>query len=153
VQKPHPPILIGGGGEQLMLKMVARYADAWNVFGSPEVLRHKVEVLQGHCQAIGRDPETIEKSVSVPLILSTDRSKLDAMLADMAGRRAATIEEAKASYLWGSPDDAIRKIEAYRDMGVTHIILSLRAPYDPAQLELFAREVIPAVRRPVPATR
>jgi len=153
VQKPHPPILIGGGGEQLMLKMVARYADAWNVFGSPEVLRHKVEVLQGHCQAIGRDPKTIEKSVSVPLILSTDGSKLDAMLADMAGRRAATIEEAKASYLWGSPDDAIRKIEAYRDMGVTHIILSLRAPYDPAQLELFAREVIPAVRRPVPATR
>ena len=55
--------------------------------------------------------------------------------------------------LWGSPDQAIKKIEAYRDMGVTHIILSLRVPYDASQLELFAREVIPAVRQQVPAAR
>jgi len=153
VQKPHPPILIGGGGEQLTLKMVARYADAWNAFGAPDVLRHKIEVLEGHCRAIGRDPQTIEKSVNVPPVLSKDASKLDAMLADMASRRAMTLDEAKAGMLWGSPDQAIKKIEAYRDMGVTHIILSLRAPYDASQLELFAREVIPAVRQQVPAAR
>ncbi|TME21417.1 MAG: LLM class F420-dependent oxidoreductase [Chloroflexi bacterium] len=153
VQKPHPPILIGGGGEQLTLKMVARHADAWNAFGAPDVLRHKIEVLEGHCRAIGRDPQTIEKSVSVPPVLSKDASKLDAMLADMASRRAMTLDEAKAGMLWGSPDQAIKKIEAYRDMGVTHIILSLRVPYDASQLELFAREVIPAVRQQVPAAR
>ena len=151
VQKPHPPILIGGAGEQLTLKMVARYADAWNAFGSPDVFEHKIEVLERHCEAFGRDPNTIEKSVSMPPVLSKDRSKLDAMLADMAGRRAMTIDEAKASMLWGTPDEAIKKIEAYRDMGVTHIILSLRAPYDPAQLELFVREVLPAVRQKVAA--
>jgi F420-dependent oxidoreductase-like protein len=151
VQKPYPPILIGGGGEQLTLKMVARYADTWNAFGTPEVFRHKIEVLERHCDAIGRDPNTIEKSVSLPPVLSKDRSKLDAMLADMAGRRAMTIEEAKTTMLWGTPDEAIKKIEAYRDMGVTHIILSLRAPYDPAQLELFVREVLPAVRQKVAA--
>jgi alkanesulfonate monooxygenase SsuD/methylene tetrahydromethanopterin reductase-like flavin-dependent oxidoreductase (luciferase family) len=151
VQKPHPPILIGGAGEQLTLKMVARYADVWNSFGSPDVFKHKIEVLASHCGAIGRDPDTIEKSVSLPPVLSKDRSKLDAMLADMAGRRAMTIEEAKTAMLWGTPDDAIKKIEAYRDLGVTHIILSLRAPYDPAQLELFVREVLPAVRQKVAA--
>jgi F420-dependent oxidoreductase-like protein len=151
VQKPHPPILIGGAGEQLTLKMVARYADAWNAFGSLDVFKHKIEVLASHCRDIGRDPDTIEKSVSLPPVLSKDRSKLDAMLADMASRRAMTIDEAKANMLWGTPDDAIRKIEAFRDMGVTHIILSLRAPYDPAQLELFVREVLPAVRQKVAA--
>ncbi len=153
VQKPHPPILIGGGGEQLTLKIVARYADTWNAFGSLDVFKHKIEVLERHCEAIGRDPNTIEKSVSLPPVLSKDRSKLDAMLADMASRRAMTIDEARSSMLWGTPDEAIKKIEAYRDLGVTHIILSLRAPYDPAQLELFVREVVPAVRETVPASR
>jgi len=153
VQKPHPPILIGGGGEQLTLKMVARYADGWNAFGAPAVFKHKIEVLARHCEAIGRDPNTIEKSVSMPPVLSRDRSKLDAMLADMASRRAMTIEDARAAMLWGSPDDAIKKIEAYRDLGVTHIILSLRAPYDAAQLELFANEVLPALRETVPSRR
>jgi F420-dependent oxidoreductase-like protein len=153
VQKPHPPILIGGGGEQLTLKMVARHADTWNAFGTADIFKHKIEVLQRHCEAIGRDPNTIEKSVSLPPVLSKDRSKLDAMLADMASRRAMTIEEAKTAMLWGSPDDAIKKIEAYRDIGVTHIILSLRAPYDPAQLDLFASEVIPALRETAPVSR
>ncbi len=153
VQKPHPPILIGGGGEQLTLKMVARYADTWNAFGTPDIFKHKIEVLQRHCEAIARDPSTIERSVSLPPVLSKDRSKLDAMLADMASRRAMTIEEAKATMLWGSPDDAIKKIRAYRDIGVTHIILSLRAPYDPAQLDLYANEVIPALRETAPLSR
>jgi F420-dependent oxidoreductase-like protein len=153
VQKPHPPILIGGGGEQLTLKMAARYADTWNAFGTPDIFKHKMEVLQRHCEAIGRDPNTIEKSVSLPPVLSKDRSKLEGMLADMASRRAMTIEEAKATMLWGSPDDAIKKIRAYREIGVTHIILSLRAPYDSTQLQMFAREVIPALRETVPLPR
>jgi F420-dependent oxidoreductase-like protein len=151
VQKPRPPILIGGGGEQLTLKMVARYADTWNSFGTEEVFRHKLSVLDEHCRAVGRDPQTIEKSVSLPPVLSKDRSKLDAMLADMAGRRAMSIEDARAGMLWGSPDDAIKKLEAFRALGVTHIILSLRPPYDASQLEMFTREVIPALRQKVPA--
>jgi len=153
VQKPHPPILIGGSGEQLTLKMVARYADEWNAFGTPDIIRHKIEVLEGHCRAIGRDVNTIEKSVGIPLVMSKDSSKLDGMLADMASRRGMSMEDARSSMLWGSPDQVSKKIEAYREVGVTHIILSQRAPYDPAMLELFAQEVIPAVRQKVPANR
>jgi len=151
VQKPRPPILIGGGGEQLTLKVVARYADTWNAFGPPEVMKHKLEVLRGHCRTVGRDFDAIEKCVSLPPVLSTDPSKVDGMLADMAARRAMTIEDARASMLWGTPEQAIRRLREYREMGVTHIILSLRAPYDPRQLELFAREVIPALRQTVAA--
>ena len=150
VQKPRPPILIGGGGEQLTLKMVARYADTWNAFGTPEIFRHKIRVLEQHCRAVGRDPQSIERSVSLPPVLTKDRSRVDTMLADMANRRAMTIEDARASMLWGSPDDAIKKLEAFRELGVTHIILSLRPPYDAGQLEMFAREVTPAFRQKVP---
>lgn len=151
VQKPRPPILIGGGGEQLTLKMVAKYADTWNVFGTPAVIQHKLEVLADHCRAVGRDFDTIEKSVSVPPVLSTDPSKVDGMLADMAARRAMSLDDARAGMLWGTPDQAVEKLRAYQAMGVTHIILSLRAPYDPKQLELFAKEVVPALRQTVAA--
>ena len=65
VQKPHPPILVGASGEQVALGIVARHADMWNTFGTPDVFRHKIARLTEHCQRIGRDPDTIEKSVLV----------------------------------------------------------------------------------------
>lgn len=63
LQQPHPPILIGAGGERVALKIVARHANIWNGFGSPDVLRHKIARLTEHCQQVGRDPASIEKSV------------------------------------------------------------------------------------------
>jgi F420-dependent oxidoreductase-like protein len=64
VQKPYPPFVIGGGGEKLTLRIVAQYASIWNFAGgSPEEFRHKSEVLDEHCAAIGRDPKTIERSI------------------------------------------------------------------------------------------
>lgn len=61
LQKPHPPIWIGGGGEQLTLRVVARYADYSNFGGTPEEFAHKIEVLKGHCLAVGRDESEIKK--------------------------------------------------------------------------------------------
>ncbi|MGE0679933.1 MAG: LLM class F420-dependent oxidoreductase [Candidatus Binatia bacterium] len=63
LQQPHPPILIGAGGERVALGIVARHANIWNGFGSPDALRHKVARLTEHCQQVGRDPASIEKSV------------------------------------------------------------------------------------------
>ncbi|MGE0824037.1 MAG: LLM class F420-dependent oxidoreductase [Candidatus Binatia bacterium] len=63
VQHPHPPILIGASGERVALRIVARHANMWNSFGTPDVFRHKIEVLSEHCRRFGRDPDTIEKSV------------------------------------------------------------------------------------------
>jgi alkanesulfonate monooxygenase SsuD/methylene tetrahydromethanopterin reductase-like flavin-dependent oxidoreductase (luciferase family) len=66
VQKPYPPFVIGGGGEQLTLRVVAQYADIWNPPGVPvKEVRHKSKVLNRHCAAIGRDPATIERSIHV----------------------------------------------------------------------------------------
>ena len=62
LSRPHPPIIIGGGGERKTLRLVAQYADACNVFGGPEKIRHKYEVLREHCDAVGRDYDAIEKT-------------------------------------------------------------------------------------------
>jgi F420-dependent oxidoreductase-like protein len=66
VQRPRPPLVIGGGGEKRTLRIAARFADQWNLTGgTPEVLAHKIEVLHGHCADVGRDPAEIEISVQV----------------------------------------------------------------------------------------
>ena len=62
LSKPRIPILVGGGGERTTLRLVARYADACNVFGAPDMLLHKYDVLRRHCDAVGRDYDTIEKT-------------------------------------------------------------------------------------------
>src|SRR5882724_13694030 len=72
LQQPHPELLIGGGGEQRTLRIVAKYADHWNVWGGPETLRHKSEVLAKHCAAIGRDPAEITHSANMPMAITED---------------------------------------------------------------------------------
>ncbi|HLV98804.1 MAG TPA: LLM class F420-dependent oxidoreductase [Ktedonobacterales bacterium] len=76
VQRPHPPILIGGGGEEKTLRMVAQYADACNLFGrlGTDAIKHKLEVLQAHCQRLGRPYEQIEKTSLDTIKLSRDGS-------------------------------------------------------------------------------
>lgn len=82
VQRPHPPILIGGSGERKTLRLVARHADACNLFGeSVDVVRHKLEVLRGHCDAIGRDYDAIEKTM---IAMGDPVGDTDAFVASMA---------------------------------------------------------------------
>jgi len=69
LSKPHPPVLIGGSGERKTLRLVARYANACNLFGDPATVKHKLEVLRGHCEAEGRDYDEIEKTVLFPMNL------------------------------------------------------------------------------------
>lgn len=146
VQRPHPPIMIGAAGEQVALRIVAQHADAWNTFGSPEVLRHKIGVLEEHCRRLGRDPDSIEKSVLIPMMLTADRTR-----AEQAVRATATLwslppEEARARMLVGDAGTVIQQIEAFVDAGVTHVILMLTPPCDVDGLREFAGRVIPHFR-------
>ncbi|GAY07430.1 LLM class F420-dependent oxidoreductase [Pseudonocardia sp. N23] len=84
LRRPHPPILIGGGGEKKTLRLVAQYAQACNLFGGPEVA-HKLDVLRGHCEAVGRDYDEIEKTVMFPLDPGADGENVDTILEQMAG--------------------------------------------------------------------
>ncbi len=112
VQKPYPPIVIGGSGEQLTLRVVARYADIWNfVGGSVEDFRHKQEVLARHCEAIGRDPSTIARSIQSMINYNN-------------------IGETRAA------------IRPYIAQGASHIVLNLRAPYPENIVHRLAAEIV-----------
>jgi alkanesulfonate monooxygenase SsuD/methylene tetrahydromethanopterin reductase-like flavin-dependent oxidoreductase (luciferase family) len=80
--RPHPPILIGGGGERKTLRLVARYADACNLFLGPD-LERKLDVLRGHCEAVGRDYDEIQKTVMGPLDPGPNGEKVDDLLAEL----------------------------------------------------------------------
>src|SRR5258708_39942622 len=79
LSRPHPPILIGGAGEQKTLLLVAKYAQACNLFAGPE-LEHKLDVLRGHCEAVGRDYDEIAKTVIMPLDPGSDGEHVDEIL-------------------------------------------------------------------------
>ena len=88
-----PPILIGGGGEKKTLRLVARYAQACNLFAGDDVAR-KLEILRGHCEAEGRDYDEIEKTVMVPLDAGENGEKLDGLLEQLRGLAALGVAEA-----------------------------------------------------------
>lgn len=115
VQKPHPPIVIGGGGEKLTLRVVAEHANIWNfVGGDLETFHHKVSVLRDHCAAIGRDPADIELSSQVRV----ERDDLDG---------------------------TARQARGLIDAGVTHLILLMMPPYTVDKLNTMANDLIPRI--------
>jgi F420-dependent oxidoreductase-like protein len=143
VQRPHPPILIAASGEKRMLAIVARHADVWNSFGSPEVFRRKIAVLADHCRACGRDPAAIEKSVLLPAQLGDDPGAWAPLVQGFAAYQGISAEEARSWMLLGRPAEIVSQIEAYLAVGVTHFILTL-TPYNFEVMERFAAEVMPA---------
>src|SRR5881628_4041616 len=77
VQRPYPELMIGGGGEKVTLKIAARHADHWNIWGGPETLARKGAILDAHCRAAGRDPKSIARSANMALLISDDRAEAD----------------------------------------------------------------------------
>jgi F420-dependent oxidoreductase-like protein len=145
VQRPHPPILVAASGEKRMLRIVARHADAWNGFGSPEVFRRKIAVLAGHCRAEGRDVDAIEKSVLLPAAIGDDPEAWAPLVQGYATYQHIPAGEAARWMLLGTPGAVIGQIEAYLAVGVSHFILTL-TPYNSQVMERFATEVMPAFR-------
>jgi F420-dependent oxidoreductase-like protein len=115
LQKPHPPFVIGGKGEKLMLRVVAKHADIWNAVGiTAEEYRHKVEVFHEHCAAVGRDPRTIQHSI-----------------------------QQRVNY--ENLDETTQIIKEYVDAGANHLIFNLSYPYPDGIVKRIADEVIPGV--------
>jgi alkanesulfonate monooxygenase SsuD/methylene tetrahydromethanopterin reductase-like flavin-dependent oxidoreductase (luciferase family) len=116
LSRPHPPILIGGGGEKKTLLLVAKYADACNLFPGPDV-QHKLDVLKQHCETVGRDYDEIEKTVLFNFDLGEK------------GERVGEIIE------------GLRGVAA---MGFTVAHGGLRNVWDTKQFEIFQKEIVPA---------
>jgi F420-dependent oxidoreductase-like protein len=124
ISRPRVPIMIGGGGEQKTLRLVAQYGDACNVgWGNPETLVHKLAILKDHCEAIGRPYDEIEKTTLVSLDVS------------------ATGEGGRST-----PDQIVEQFGEIADAGVEHILFSVRGVDDTSKLELIGAKVFPQLR-------
>jgi F420-dependent oxidoreductase-like protein len=115
LSRPHPPILIGGGGEKKTLRLVAQYAQACNLFGGPEVAR-KLEILREHCEAVGRDYDEIQKTV----MTSID-----------PGQNGENVE------------DLLERLRGFAALGVTHVHGSLPGVETIRPLEILGEQVVP----------
>ena len=146
VQQPHPPILIGGGGEKRTLRTVAKYADATNVSGTPDDARRKFEVLEGHCREVGRDYSQIRRTGQLLLFLTDDPGFQQRVVQGVMAFRGVGEEEARRSVLLGSVEDVKSQVQAFADAGVQEIVLAQFPRTHRESLLRFSSEVVPAFR-------
>ena len=143
LQKPHPPILIGGGGEKLTLRVVAKYADIYNWWCWGDVdFKTKLDVLKRHCEEIGRDYEEIEKSYSNDVIIGESEKEVQSLTRDLIEDGWIEKEHLKFK-LVGTPEQCIEQLERLVELGTTYFIFYFTHALETRSYELFAKEVIP----------
>ncbi len=143
LQSPRPPVLIGGGGEKKTLRLVAKYADACNLFGSSVAdVKHKLEVLRGHCETLGRNYDEITRSTSTNLFLLHPGE--DPATATAAARGQMSLEEYSRAFWVVTPDEFKKRVDALIAAGINYIILYMpRVAYDQTMVRYFAESVMP----------
>jgi alkanesulfonate monooxygenase SsuD/methylene tetrahydromethanopterin reductase-like flavin-dependent oxidoreductase (luciferase family) len=140
------PILIGGGGEQVTLKLVARYGDANNLGGGFENVRRKEAILVQHCETVGRDPGEIERTTGIGAVIIRDSR------AEAAKVQAASFERNGHADLWkdqpvGTPEDVAERLLPYLGIGYRHLIAGFPSPYDEESMTRFITDVRPILER------
>ncbi len=141
LQKPHPPILVGGEGEKITLKLVAKYGDACNLFASGEGLERKLDALKKHCKEVGRDYSSITKTKLATVCFGEDKE--DALRKVLHYKpRGMKVETFIGSIILGTPRDIIREIEEFKLLGIQYLIVNFRGKYDPADKKRFSDQVV-----------
>jgi alkanesulfonate monooxygenase SsuD/methylene tetrahydromethanopterin reductase-like flavin-dependent oxidoreductase (luciferase family) len=134
-QQPHIPLLIGGGGEKVTLKLVAQYADACNVFGDLETIKHKFAVLKAHCEAVGHEYQSIHRTAGAFCCIGeTDEQARAKFPTALLGRPVA------AGALIGSPETIRERLAELEAIGVQEVILGFPDILQLDTLRFFARE-------------
>ena len=139
IQKPHPPVMIGGGGEQLTLRAVARLADACNVGGTPDMVRHKYDVLRHHCDAANRNYDDIERTNIISFVVARDDTQL-------AAKRKRLAVPDNYYGVAGTVAQITDLVGRYRDAGV-QLLISSAYRNDSETFELLAADVMPRFAR------
>ncbi|MFZ1122753.1 MAG: TIGR03560 family F420-dependent LLM class oxidoreductase [Candidatus Binataceae bacterium] len=139
VQKPHPPIMIGGAGEKVMLRLVAKYADRWNCPAGYRDFKKTLGVLHEHCRAVARDPKEITVSEQLMLCIGANKAEADQKWEMAKGRKPFSFTAVK-----GTPDEVIKQLRERVAWGITMFTIMFADMAPPQTVELFAREVMPA---------
>jgi F420-dependent oxidoreductase-like protein len=149
VQTPHPELMIGGGGERVTLRIVARHADHWNVWGGPKVLAHKGAILDQHCTAIGRDPKTIRRSANMALLITDNADEVEWLATTLATRMGRHAADARDTCLAGTPAQIREQLRGLQAAGVDVLfITTLFRPLGELRRDLdrFITDIAPAFR-------
>ena len=128
------PILIGGSGPQKTLRTAARYADAWNAGGTAEELRAKDAILRERCAEVGRNPNEIERTVTVWLTIRDDPAEARRVLATNAASNGETLNDDDQAFV-GSPEKIADELRPIVEVGFRHILVDTMAPYDGETIE------------------
>jgi F420-dependent oxidoreductase-like protein len=152
LNRPRPirgdiPIMIGGSGERKTLRLVAQYGDASNVFGNVEKVRHLMGVLEGHCEAVGRDPAEIVKTKLGTLAIAPTEEQAQAKLEPR--RRLGVSEERLASFvIAGEPDAVAEQVAAHLDAGLDGLVVNMPDVHDLEMVALAGETLSRAIPRP-----
>ncbi len=149
LNRPRPirgniPILIGGGGEQKTLRLVAKYADACNVFGDVATVRHKLEVLDRHCEAVGRDPGEIQRTRLGGLLIAETAAEAEQKARQQAEARGLDPAALRAYMVVGDPDSVSEQVAAYLDAGLDGLIFNMPEAQDIDPVRLAGRTLAAA---------
>jgi alkanesulfonate monooxygenase SsuD/methylene tetrahydromethanopterin reductase-like flavin-dependent oxidoreductase (luciferase family) len=141
------PIMIGGSGERKTLRTVAKYADQWNAFGTPETLARKDAVLRAHCEDVGRDHSVIERTVGAKIVIRpTVEAARHVLEGFMERNRTPMTAIADDDTFWvGTPDKLTEQMSAYVEVGFSTFLVELPAPYDRETMEVLAGTIRPAL--------
>lgn len=150
------PLWIAGGGEKVTLKIAAKYAQYTNFTSEPDGFAHKSQVLAEHCREVGTDFDAIVRSANVNAIIGSSRVDVEQRIARVRERLAGVCGDAAADAMMttvsapgsaaGTPEQVVESLTALRDLGCEYVICYFpEAAYDRSGIELFEREVIPAL--------
>jgi F420-dependent oxidoreductase-like protein len=140
IQKPSPPILVGGSGERKTLKIVAKYADACNLFGSIETVRKKLNILKEHCKSVGRDYDSILKTKLGAIVVDDSEEIAKSRVQQAFGGMPE--EQINEFMIYGTPEDVSRHIELLEQVGIQYLIVDLEPSRELQALDTFANKVI-----------
>jgi len=141
IQKPHPPIWIGGQGEKLLLKLVAKQGDGSNFWGTtPEITKRKLRVLDMYLTKIGRALSSVQRSWAGDCVISQDPEEVKSTVKKLRGDQAETFT---SSNLVGTPDQVLERIQQYIDVGISYFMCAFPDYSNLESLRLFAEEVVP----------
>jgi F420-dependent oxidoreductase-like protein len=136
VQTPHIPLMIAGGGEKVTLRLVARYGDACNIMGSPELVEHKYAVLRKHCEEVGRDYDAINRTAATVVIIRDTDDEARALVPP--GAEFAYPGDLGSYGLIGTVGTVKQRIAAFEAAGVQELIVNFQDPTSLDQVAQFA---------------
>jgi F420-dependent oxidoreductase-like protein len=141
VQKPQPPITIGGSGEKVMLRLVAKYADRWNCPAGYESFEHKFNVLKEHCKKVGRNLDEIDISEQLLVCIGNNDAEVE-----QKWKMAQALKPFSTTGIKGTPEQLIEALKNRVKMGITTFTIFFSDFAPPPTLELFAKSVAPAFK-------